>query len=117
MLEDSLSAPTNCVINSKPLYAFFDHEYAEQHDNRILIVDDEEIIRDLFAASLGEVYSCETAADAQEALEILAREPFALVITDVQMPGLSGIELLRKIKELYNDTAVIMVSGIDRSQR
>jgi two-component system NtrC family sensor kinase len=117
VLDESITAPANCVISAKPLSAFFDHEYAERHDNRILIVDDEAIVRDVFAASLAEVYSCETAADAQEALEILAREPFALVITDLQMPGLSGIELLRKIKELYKDTAVIIVSGIDRSQR
>src|SRR5258706_4588557 len=40
-----------------------------------------------------------------------------MVISDIQMPGLGGIELLRKINELYRDTAVIMVSGIDRTQR
>ncbi len=57
------------------------------------------------------------AANAQEALEWLQKEPFAMVITDIQMPGLGGIELLRKINELYRDTAVIMVSGIDRTQR
>ena len=40
-----------------------------------------------------------------------------LVITDIQMPGIGGIELLRKINELYRDTAVIIASGIDRTQR
>ncbi len=92
-------------------------EYAENHDQRILIVDDEESVRNLFACYLGETYSCETAANAQEALAILAREPFALVVTDIQMPGLSGIELLRKIREHYKETAVIIISGIDRTQR
>ena len=62
-------------------------------------------------------YTCETAADAQEALDMLARGPFALVLTDMQMPGLGGIELLRKIVEHYPDTAVIMISGVDRTQR
>ncbi|HMG76616.1 MAG TPA: ATP-binding protein [Pyrinomonadaceae bacterium] len=94
-----------------------DPDYAENHDRRILIVDDEESVRKLFAAYLGENYSCETAVDALGALELLAREPFALVITDMQMPGLSGIELLRKITEHYKDTAVIIVSGINRTQR
>ena len=94
-----------------------DLEYAEDHDQRILIVDDEEPVRNLFAAYLEENYTCETAADAQEALEILAREPFALVLSDMQMPGLGGIELLRKIVEHYPDTAVIMISGVDRTQR
>ena len=95
----------------------FDPAYAEAHDKRILIVDDEEAVRGLFAEYLGQNYSCATASDAQEALELLSQEPFALVLTDIQMPGLGGIELLRKIIELYSDTAVIIVSGIDRIQR
>lgn len=95
----------------------FDPAYAEAHDRRILIVDDEESVRGLFAEYLSRNYSCAQAADAQEALELLSREPFALVLTDIQMPGLGGIELLRKIAELYADTAVIIVSGIDRIQR
>jgi two-component system NtrC family sensor kinase len=95
----------------------FDLAYAEAHDRRILIVDDEEPVRRLFAEYLSDNYSCALAADAQEALNLLAREPFALVLTDIQMPGLGGIELLRKITELYADTAVIIVSGIDRIQR
>jgi len=94
-----------------------DPDYAEAHDQRILIVDDEECVRGLFAEYLNQSYSCAQAADAQEALELLEREPFALVLSDIQMPGLGGIELLRKITELYADTAVIIVSGIDRTQR
>jgi two-component system NtrC family sensor kinase len=88
-----------------------------QTDNSILIVDDEETVRGLFSASLGELYPCAVAADAQEALSILAAREFALVISDVQMPGLSGVELLRKIVTEFPDVAVIMVSGIDRPQR
>ena len=48
---------------------------------------------------------------------MLAREPYALVLSDMQMPGLGGIELLRKIVERYPETAVIMISGVDRTQR
>ena len=106
------------MMMSGPAYtSFLNPEYAEIHDRRILIVDDEESVRTFFAAYLGETYSCETATNAREALDILAREPFALVVTDLTMPGLSGIELLRKITEHYKDTAVIIVSGIDRTQR
>jgi two-component system NtrC family sensor kinase len=94
-----------------------DLAYMEEHDRRLLIVDDEEKVRSLFAQCLREQYSCETAANAQEALEWLQRAPFALVITDMQMPGIGGVELLRKINELYRDTAVIIVSGVDRTQR
>src|SRR3712207_1113620 len=80
---------------------------AEEGDRRILIVDDEESVRGLFANFLGERYLCSTAADVEEALAYLASEPFALVISDVNMPGLSGVELLRKIIASFPDTAVI----------
>lgn len=113
----NVSQDAALVISGPTQTSFFDPEYAEDHDRRILVVDDEECVRQLFVAYLGETYSCAAAADAQEALDLLAREPFALVVTDVQLPGLSGIELLRKITERYKHTAVIIVSGIDRSQR
>ena len=88
-----------------------------QIEDRILIVDDEESVRGLFATALADRYECHRAADAQEALSMLAEQEFALVISDVQMPGLSGVELLRKIVTEFSDVAVIMVSGIDRPQR
>ena len=94
-----------------------DLPYVEAHDRRILIVDDDESVRKLFADYLEQSYSCATAADAYDALERLSQEPFALVLSDIQMPGLGGIELLRKIIERYPDTAVIMISGVDRTQR
>lgn len=96
---------------------FIEPTSVDENDRRILIVDDEEPIRNLFASCLGERYSCVTAADAQAALALLAGETFALVISDVQMPGLSGVELLRRITEQFPDTAVIMASGVDRTQR
>ena len=105
------------VINGEARMGPVDLAYAEEHDRRLLIDDDEEKVRSLFAQCLRERYSCETAANAQEALDWLQRAPFALVITDMQMPGIGGVELLRKINELYRDTAVIIVSGVDRTQR
>jgi len=105
------------VVTGEACMAPVDLVYAEEHDRRLLIVDDEEKVRNLFALCLSERYSCETAANAQEALEWLQRAPFALVITDIQMPGIGGVELLRKVNELYRDTAVIIVSGVDRTQR
>lgn len=92
-------------------------ELTEANENRILIVDDEEGVRKVFAAHLAQRYTCTTAGDAQEALAHLADEHFALAILDVQMPGLSGVELLRKIIDDFPDVAVIMASGVDRSQR
>ena len=101
-------------------YAFAsqpDPALVQASDKRILIVDDEEPIRRLFATILSAHYSCATASNAEEALVMLSGEEFALVISDVIMPGLSGIEFLRKITESYPETGVIIVSGIDRTQR
>jgi len=86
-------------------------------DRRILIVDDEAPIRNLFADWLSESFECHTAASADEALAILAGETYALVISDMMMPGRNGVELLREIKSRYPETAVIMISGVDRPQR
>lgn len=114
---NELNGPSGVDLVGRQNAEVTSFEYAESHDRRILIVDDEEPVRSLFAAILNQDYSCETAPDSLTALDFLAREPFALVITDVQMPGLSGIELLRKIVERYPETAVIVVSGVDRAQR
>src|SRR5712691_2287494 len=105
------------MMNTTAPISAVDPAYAEADDRRILIVDDEEPVRRLFVEYLNQTNSCTSAANAQEALELLSRESFALVITDIQMPGLGGIELLRKITERYPDTAVIIVSGVDRTQR
>jgi len=92
-------------------------ERSAPEDRRILIVDDEDFVCAVFQEQLGEHYECFTAANAQEALQCMAERPFALVITDVQMPGLSGIDLMRKILEDFPDVAVIICSVVDRSQR
>ncbi|MGB8510614.1 MAG: ATP-binding protein [Pyrinomonadaceae bacterium] len=100
-----------------PLTLACEATHADESDRRILIVDDEEMIRGLFASYLGDLYTCATAANYEDALAHLNRESFALVISDVIMPGRGGIELLREVVAHFPDTAVIMVSGIDRSQR
>ncbi|HEV2913740.1 MAG TPA: ATP-binding protein [Pyrinomonadaceae bacterium] len=86
-------------------------------DKRILIVDDDNSVRSLFEECLSERFSCAVASDFDEAMALLNRESFALVISDVIMPGRSGIELLREVTTRFPDTAIIMVSGVDRTQR
>ena len=94
------------------------HEFPEdESDRRILIVDDEDAIRNMFASYLGEKYQCTTASSSDEALIHLAADPYALVISDMNMPGRNGIELLREVVAHFPDTVVIMVSGVDRPQR
>ncbi len=89
----------------------------QEADKRILIVDDEAVIRDLFTEFLGEKYVCTAASSADEALAYMSVHSYALVISDMMMPGRNGVELLREIKIRYPDTMVIMVSAIDRIQR
>lgn len=108
--------PDFCETGQRPSWDVAESE-KQPSDRRILIVDDEAAIRNLFAAWLSEDYECETAASADEALAILATEAYALVISDMMMPGRNGVELLREVRSRYPETAVIMISGVDRPQR
>ena len=92
-------------------------EFMDESERRVLVVDDEEQVRNLLSNYLGASYPCSKAASADEALQLLAAEPYALVIADVVMPGRNGIELLREITARYPDTMVVMVSAIARTQR
>jgi DNA-binding NtrC family response regulator len=78
----------------------------------ILVVDDDEVIRDTLCELLATEYSCQTAATAEEALAKLQAQVFDVVLTDISMPGLSGMELLERVLRLYPDTPVIMISGL-----
>lgn len=79
---------------------------------QILIVDDEMNYREVFTLILrGEGYITETAASAEEAIEKLERSHYDIVLTDLVMSGMDGIELLDIIKEKYEDIEVIIVTG------
>ena len=81
---------------------------------RILIVDDEPDLRNIYKRFLEiEGYPCLTAGDGEEAMSILGRMDISLMITDINMPGMSGIDLLREAVNQYPDVAVLMVSAID----
>ncbi len=81
----------------------------------ILIVDDEKSIRLTLSAFLkGAGYSVETAADADEALKKLEEHPADIVISDIILPRITGVELLQKIHEKHPDTQVVMITGEPR---
>jgi putative two-component system response regulator len=82
--------------------------------HRILIVDDEQDLRIIFKRFLEvDGYECEIVGSAEEALDQLSREEFSLVITDINMPGMSGIDLLREIRRRYPEVAVLVISAVD----
>ena len=81
--------------------------------SRILVVDDDDTIRDTLYELLSEEYFCQTAETAEKAFARLEADVFDVVLTDISMPGLSGVELLGHIRQRFSDTPVIIISGID----
>ena len=80
--------------------------------SRILIVDDEPeitaILSDLFAAK----YYSTSAASAEEALEVLTKNEYELVVSDITMPGMSGLEMIPHVRNMSPNAVVVMISGM-----
>ncbi len=84
---------------------------------RILVVDDEESIRDLCARVLSRAgYTVITAPSGEDAVALLTREAFALVISDIRMPGISGLEVLERAKATYPEIRVVLITGFGTPQ-
>jgi putative two-component system response regulator len=79
---------------------------------RILIVDDEVEITEILADLLSDDYNCVRAGSAEQALVQLQESQFQLVISDITMPGMSGLEMIPHVKTLSPDTVVVMISGM-----
>ena len=81
-------------------------------EERILVVDDEDVICNILARRLGrEGYFCTTANNGKEALSHFYKEKFSLIISDMKMPEMTGIELLQKVKAIDPKMRVIMVTA------
>jgi cyclic di-GMP phosphodiesterase len=82
--------------------------------SRILVVDDEPYICELISRWLtSEAYECAIAFSAQMAIALLQEQEFHLVIADIMMPGMSGLDLLSLIRKDFPDVVVVMVTAID----
>jgi len=80
--------------------------------SRILVIDDERSIRNTLKEILEfEKYQVELAEDGFKALELIKTNDFDVILCDIKMPGMDGIEVLQKIEELHQDTPVVMISG------
>ena len=82
-------------------------------DERILIVDDEEDIRVVLGISLSDLgYEVYTAENGENALQIIREVDPPIVLTDIRMPVMDGIDLLRRVKREHPETEVIMITWI-----
>jgi diguanylate cyclase (GGDEF)-like protein len=79
----------------------------------VLVVDDEEIICTLLAAMLGHYgrYHVVTTTDGHQVMDILRREPFDVMLLDMSMPAISGLEVLRQVTQAFEELPVIIVTG------
>ena len=81
-------------------------------ENRILIIDDEESLRLLYASELTrDGYQVESAANGDEALEMFSEGKYDLAIVDIEMPGLNGLELLGRLREIDPSTSLVLNSA------
>jgi len=85
----------------------------ERVATNVLVVDDEEIICTLFAAMLSQYgsYHVVTTTDGRQVMDILRREPFHVVLLDMSMPAIAGLDLLRQITQAFEELSVIIVTG------
>lgn len=89
-------------------------EPSESGRKRVLIVDDEESIRNMLSGFLrSRGFETETASNGEQALDLLGKFPFHLVLSDLNMPGMNGLELLSRIRQSHADVGVLMLTGCE----
>lgn len=85
---------------------------ADRERPRVLVVDDEESIRDQLMKMLAtEDYQVDAVPDGPTAIERMRLKPYDLLVTDLRLPGIDGLALVREMKRLRSDLAVIVVTG------
>ncbi len=81
---------------------------------KVLIVDDEEVVCDLLREELSERgYLCTAVLSGNDALSKLAKEDFEVVLLDIRMPGMSGMDVLQEVWLNHSHTAVIMITAVN----
>ncbi len=83
----------------------------------ILVVDDDDIIRGTLCELFSQEHTVYAADTAEAALAKLKSQAFDVVLTDVSMPGLSGLDLLNRVVQLYPGTPVIIISGLSDQEQ
>jgi excisionase family DNA binding protein len=95
--------------------------WTETHDLRrrephVLVVDDEKVVRDVVRRLLEpESYRVATASDAEQGLDYVAQGPPDVVLLDLKMPGMNGVEFLRRLRKEHGDVPVLIITGYPSS--
>lgn len=80
--------------------------------NQILVVDDERAVREMLIEFLSDHgYSAEGVGDGRSALDVCAKDPPLVILLDIAMPGMNGLETLKRLRQVVPGSAVIMISG------
>lgn len=78
---------------------------------RVLLVEDYLVLRDLFSYIINQEHECYAVNSAEAAIEALEKRDFNVIIVDVLLPKMNGVELLKFVRQKYPDLPVIMMSG------
>lgn len=104
-----VTKPDGGILGARPKQPSADPLLAGK---RILVIDDEQIIRDTVRDVLAK-YGCsvDTARDGDEATAVISQQPFDLVLTDIRMPGKTGYEVFKAVREVSANCPVIFMTG------
>jgi putative two-component system response regulator len=113
--DDDPLALLICRIPARRILILFQGRHMSTSEPaKILVVDDEPYICELISRWLrSEGHECTSASSAEMAIDLLEEQVFHLVVTDIMMPGMSGLELLTLIRKKYPDVVVVMVTAVD----
>lgn len=88
----------------------------DQHAKRILVVDDDQGILDSFEVLLGDRYDLVMADNGYEALRIIETETPRLVFLDIKMPGLNGMDVLKRLQKDQKNVEVVIITATHREE-
>jgi DNA-binding NtrC family response regulator len=83
----------------------------------LLLIDDDSAVLGILYDLLCETYECHTADRAEQALEYLKVQSYDVIVTDISMPGLGGVEILKSVKKGHPTTPIIVISGMDLEEK
>jgi DNA-binding response OmpR family regulator len=77
----------------------------------LLVIDDDQVIRETLHKIFSQTYDCDISDGSDNVLENLQESEYDVVITDVTMPGVDGLQILKRVRTRHSNTPVIMISG------